>query len=239
MTSAILQDAKDISNGAYLSACKNALTIANTEKVLMLADNAEKCVHDLDMRLYGEIISEAISERKLHIARDLVKHCTTEQIQAANPYILVQAVSSRYSELAYAMAEKKIDVSHNAADLIRALKYERDDWKLQRLYECGMEMYPKNIPAMAACIRIESAEMGQVLIDRGMNFDSFEQFAATNPDICQINETFTALKKYSESKNPPEKPKTLEEKLNAANGKVRAQEGQGNNSKSRKREERE
>lgn len=238
MTSMLLQEANGVSNEAYLSACKNAVALSNTGKVLMLADKAAECVADLDMGLYGNIISEAISEHKAYIARDLVKQCSIEQIQAANPYILAQALYSRDTQLAFALAEKKIDVTHNASDLIHALKYNNNDYILKLLYERGMEMYPKNIPAMLACIKVESAEMGQVLIDRGMNFEQFEQFAANNHNVCLTSDTFIALKQYSEKTNTPAKPKTLEEKMQAAKEKVKAQDAQGNN-KSRKRDERE
>ena len=244
MTASVLQEAKDISNEAYLAACKNAVGLGGTERVLMLAEKAGECVAGLDAGLYGKIISEAISGHKLYIARDLVKQCTPEQIRAANPYILPQALHSRDIQLAFAMAGKKIDATYNASDLIHALKYHNNDWMLKHLYERGMEMNPKNIPAMQACIKVGSAEMGQVLIDRGMNFGQYEQFAANNPGICETNDTFAALKQYAESiKAPlesdkaPEKPKTLAEKMQAAQEKVKAQETKGGKNKTRKRGE--
>jgi hypothetical protein len=128
MTSTILQVAKGISNEAYQNACKNAVTVGDTQRILLLAEKAADCVPDLNMGLYGEMVSETISQHKNNIARELVKHCTPEQIQAANPYILVQAAFSRDSQLMFAMAEKKIDVTHHASELIHALKYRNDDW---------------------------------------------------------------------------------------------------------------
>jgi hypothetical protein len=239
MTNAILQEAKNISNEAYLAACKNAVTAGNSEKALLLADKADKCVADLDMGLYGTIIGEAMLEQKMNIAYDLVKQCTPEQMQAAKPYILTQAVNSSHSRLAFAMAEKKIDATHYVSKLIHALKYSNNDWMLKILYERGMEMNPKNIPAMQACIKVGSVEMGKVLIDRGMNFEQFEQFAANNSKLCETNETFSALKQYWEAANPPAKTKSLAEKMQAANEKVKAQGKQPTNTKSRKPEERE
>ena len=168
-----------------------------------------------------------------------MKQCTPEQIQAANPYILAQAAYSRHSNLAFEIAKKKIDVTHKASDLIRSLKFHNNEWMLKHLYDYGMELYPKNVPAMQACISVGSVEMGQILIDRGMNFEHFEQFVTDNPQICEINETFTALKQYWSAKNPPEKPKTLADKMQAAGEKVKAQDEQSGNNKSRKREERE
>ena len=239
MIDSVLQEASGFSNEAYLNACKKAISTSNTEKVLLLADKADKCVVDLDKGLYGEIISDAISNHKMHIARELVKQCTPEQIQAANPYMLAQAIYSQDYQLAYAMAEKKIDITHYASDLIRALKYRNDDWMLNSLYERGMEMNPKNIPAMQACVKLESTKMGKVLIDRGMSFKEFEQIVTDNPKLSPVNETFTALKQYAETLNPPVKPKTLAAKMQAAGEKVKAQDEQSTtNTKSHKREER-
>ena len=238
MTNAILQEAKDISNEAYLTACKNAVAAGNAEKVILLTDNADKCVADLDMSLYGKVISEAMTENKMHIVRDLVKHCTPEQMQAANPYILVQAVHSRNFQLSIDMAEKKIDATHYAYELIHALKYNNNDWMLKHLYERGMEMNPQIFAAMQACIKVESVEMGQVLIDRGMNFEQFEQLLASNPNLSETNDTFTALKQYWEASNPPAKSKTLAEKMQAATEKVKAQDKLSTDTKSHKREER-
>jgi len=205
MTGSILQELQEtegITNEAYLTACKNAIAAGNTEKTLLLVGSADKCVANLDMSLYGKIISEAISGNKNYIAHSLVQQCTPEQIQAANPYMLVQAVYSQDSQLARAMADKNIDTTHYASELIRALKYRNDEWMLNHLYECGMEMCPKNFPAMQACIEAESVKMGQTLIDRGMDFGWFEQILSGNPGICIANDTFTALKQYWEASNP-------------------------------------
>ena len=237
MTSLILQEAKGVSNEAYLAACMNAISAGNTEKTLLITEKAVDCVADLDMGLYGKMISEAMTQKKMHIAHELVKQCTPGQIRAANPYILPQALYSRDTQLAFAMAEKKIDATHEAAQLIRALKFHNNGWMLKHLYERGMEMNPKNIPAMQACISVESAEMGQVLIDRGMNFGHFEQLVANNPGFCEVNETFSALKQHCEAKAAAEKPKTLAEKIQAASEKAKAQDAQSN-TKSHNREER-
>jgi len=239
MTDSILQEATGITNEAYLTACKKAVAAGNTEKVLLLADNADKCVADLDMELYGKIISTAISDHKMHIAHELVKQCTPEQIQAANPYILAQAAYSRYTNLAFDMAKKKIDVTHNASDLIRSLKYHNNEWMLKHLYDYGMELNPSSIHAIQACISVGSVEMGKVLIDRGMNFEQFEQLVTSNPKLCEINETFSALKQHWEASNPPAKPKTLAEKMQAADVKVKAQDENKTIKKPPKREERE
>jgi len=51
MTDSILQIATDITNEAYLFACKKAVAVGNMEKILLLADKADKCVADLDMEL--------------------------------------------------------------------------------------------------------------------------------------------------------------------------------------------
>jgi hypothetical protein len=71
-----------------------------------------------------------------------------------------------------------------------------------------------------------------------MDFELFEQLAESSPTACEKNETFAALKQYWETSNPPAKPKTLAAKIQAANEKVKAQDGQSENTKPRNREER-
>jgi len=240
MTEAILNEAKDLPSEIYLTACQKAISASNTEKVLLMAEKAASCVADLDESLYGKMIGDAIGESKTYIARALVKQCTPAQIQAANPYILAQALYAQDSQLAFSLAEKNINVTHRAADVIRALNFRNNGWMLDYLYERGMEMNPNNTPAMQACISVGSAEMGQVLINRGMDFQRFEQLVADNPGYCEVNETFTALKQHWEVKNPvvQHKPKTLAGKMQAAGEKVKAQDGKPKNKTPKKREER-
>ena len=205
-----------------------------------MAEKAASCVTNLDESLYGKMIGDAIGESKIPIARALVKQCTPSQIQAANPYILAQALYAQDSQLAFALAEKNINVTHHAVDVIRALNFRNNGWMLDYLYKRGMEMNPNNAPAMQACINVGSAEMGQVLINRDMNFQQFEQIVADNPGYCEVNETFTALKQYWEAKNPivQQKPKTLAGKMQAAGEKVKAQDDKLKNKPTKKREER-
>ena len=239
MTSTILQEAKGISNEAYKTACKNAVTVGDTERILLLANKAADCVSDLNMGLYGEMVGETISQHKHNIARELVKQCTAEQIQASHPYVLVQAVYSRDTQLAFALAEKKFDVTDYGAQLINALNYNNDGWVLKYLFERGMELDNGNLSALAACVKAKSEEMGQILIDRGMNFGDYEKMWGDTLK-SGANKTFTALKQHWESKNAPAKPqaKTLEEKLNAAKERAKAQEAQKDKPNQKKRKER-
>ena len=209
MTSAILNEAKGISNEAYLSACKNAIFTGDTARVLLLAEKAADCVPDLNMSLYGEMISETLSQHKSDIARELVNQCTTEQMQAAHSYTIVQAANYMSgTPLLFDMAEKKFDVTNSAAALIYSLNSKRDGWSLKRLLDNGMELDMRNLSAMQACIRAESSEMGQVLIDRGLNFGAYEKWAAESNNSI-TNETFTVLKQYWENVNPPEKTEII------------------------------
>ena len=238
MTSAILQEAKGISNEAYLTACKNAITTGSAEKATMMIGNADKSMSDLDMGLYGRVIREAIYTNKTLIAREMVKQCTPEQIQAS-PYLLTDAAFSSDCELALAIAEMKIDASHYASELVRLLKAHNNDWMLPQLYKKGMAMNPNNVLAMQECIKVESVKMGQVLIDQGLNFEQFEQHLESNPDACEINDTFRALKQYWEASNPPAKSKKpLADKLQAAGAKAKLQSTPGGGKKTAKLNER-
>ena len=244
MTSAILQEAAGISNEAYLAACKNAVISGSTEKALMLSAHADKCVADLDTDLHGKIIRMAISGYeeyggyKIHMGRALVGQCTPEQIRAADPYTLIQAAYSKDTQLLFGLAEKKIDATHCASELINVLKYCGDEWKLKHLFGYGMEMNPRSFQAIEACIKVESVKMGKVLIDRGLSFEHFEQMRAKNPEPITANDTFAALKKYWEASNPPAKQKSLAEKMQAANAKAKGQDAKPGGSKNIKRDKR-
>jgi hypothetical protein len=138
MTSSILAQAKELSNESYLTACKNAIATGDTERVLMMALKAEDCVSGLDMGLYGKMIGTAISEKQRHIAHELVKQCTSDQIKAAHPSVLTATIYSDDTQLAFKLAEKGIDATEDANNIIQALKYKDNDWMLTHLFARGM-----------------------------------------------------------------------------------------------------
>lgn len=199
MTAAILGNAQSIiSNEAYLNACKNAIATGVTERVSMMSQLAEICIKDLDMSLYGKLINDAMMNSKSHIADAILKQCTSEQIKHADPYLLIQAVWNK-NRLIYDLATKGIDGNSNAAELVRALVNNHDEYSFKVLLDSGLNIANDNYSALHACIVHNSERMGKELLDRGMDFNGYKEWCENNGVEKNDGEPFNALKAHWEN----------------------------------------
>jgi hypothetical protein len=200
ITAILLADAKDISKEMYLNACKKALGTGDADRVLLLAERAESCVADLDMGFYGEVIDEALLGRRAHIARALIEQCSSEQIKAADPRLLPHAIYNREYSLALRLVEKGIDGNKCAAETIQALVCHGHYRGYFRIYlERGMQVDNLNYSAMQACIKTDSAETAKLLLDGGMDFDLYTEWADENGIALKTGDTFNAVRYYWEN----------------------------------------
>lgn len=200
MTMILLAGAEHLSNDAYLNACKNAIATGDTDKVLLLAHDAENCVADLDMSLYGKLIGESLYKNGNHIARALLKQCSSEQIRAADPGLLVQALQNQDYQMASILAENGIDANRRAAEVIHTLTYRgnnRDFFK--HLLERGMQVDNNNYSVMQACIKTDSVKSAKLLLERGMDFDRFAEWTESQGYAEKDGEVFSAVKEYWEN----------------------------------------
>ena len=178
MTLLLLAVADEFSSDNYLAACKNAVDTGDAERVLFLTQQAEHCVKDLDMSLYGEVIAHAYSNKK-HIAGRLIDQCSPEQIAAAPSYLLYQTAMNSDYRTATALVEKGIDANQYAAEIIRTFAGKRDEWITERLLEKGMRIDKQNFSALYACMDVGHIRAAELLLERGMDFEQYGQWTET------------------------------------------------------------
>jgi len=193
-----IQSANKLSYESYKKACLNAVSIGDEHRVRTLAHHAEHVVSDLDMSLYGDIINEAMSDHKNHIAKTVLKERTPEQIKAANPHLLIQAIWNK-SNIAYDLAAKGIDANPIASDVIQALANDHREYSFGTLLGNGLNISADNYSALHSCIQNNSAEMGKELLDRGMDFSGYIEWYRNNGIPDNDNETYKALKEHWEN----------------------------------------
>ena len=193
-----IQSANKLPYESYKKACLNAVSIGDEHRVRTLAHHAEHVVSDLDMSLYGDIISEAMSDHKNHIAKTVLKERTPEQIKAANPHLLIQAIWNK-SNIAYDLAAKGIDANPIASDVIQALANDHREYSFGTLLGNGLNISADNYSALHSCIQNNSAEMGKELLDRGMDFSGYIEWYRNNGIPDNDNETYKALKEHWEN----------------------------------------
>jgi len=200
MTMIILGGAANtIPQEAYLNACKNAIGTGDSDRVLVLADQAECCVNDLDKSLYGKLMSDALLNGKRHIAFNLLKQCTSEQVKHANPQLLLQTLWNKDINMAINLTAKGIDGNSCASEVIRILAVNRSEYSFEQLLHHGLIIENDNYSAMRSCIENNSLEAGKLLLKCGMNFDSYTEWCDANGIAENNGETFNALKEHWEN----------------------------------------
>ena len=177
MTMLLLADAKDIPSEKYLKASTLAVNMGDAEKIRLLYEQAELCVADLPKTYYGDVIAHALEEHR-HIANILLKQATPEQISGANPWLLQIAAMKDDYHTALELVKKGIHANEVAAEVIHS--FERSPWAVTHLLEQGMEVAPHNYRALHGCINIGNAEAAQILLERGMDFGNYYEWAKEN-----------------------------------------------------------
>ncbi|MDL2232068.1 ankyrin repeat domain-containing protein [Ruminococcaceae bacterium OttesenSCG-928-L11] len=219
MTEALLEQLPAISPADYLHACEQAVEIGDTCRAKFLLEQAEHHVQDLDLSLYGEVIQYAFmssseNRRGVKMARDLAKSCTTEQIAAADPQLLVCAANFEHHQLVRTLVDKGIDANVCAADLIHTLDRHREGWQITSLLRGGMKIDPQNYAALGACIDIGNAEAAEILLRQGMDFDGYTAWAAQQHLATQNTEVEAALAALWDTELSP----TAQEQEQSAHG---------------------
>lgn len=200
MTAIILGGAKNIiPSEAYLKACKKAIDAGIMDRTSMLSQLAGTCVKDLDMGIYGKMISHAMLENRTHIAKAILKQCTSDQIKHAEPEILIQALHKQDFNMAYALTEKGIDCNSVIKNIVHILAYANNDWAFGCLLDYGMNIDNDNYIALESCINYDNPDAGKLLLDRGMDFDEYLKWLEHQNDPNTTSESFNAVKEYWEN----------------------------------------
>ncbi len=192
MTMLLLADAKDLPAEQYLKASLTAVDTGDIEKVRLLYEQAEHCAADLPETYYGDVIAHACDEHK-QIANDLLRQATSEQISRAAPWLLHKAALKEDYSMATELVKKGIHTDEVAAKVIDA--FRQSPWAVKHLLEHGMEIAPHNYEALHACINTGNTDAARMLLERGVDFGNYVEWAKANSQNRPIknNEAFDKL----------------------------------------------
>ena len=192
MTELLMQDRCNIDYAAYCNACKRAIDINDPEKVLSMMVRAQASVPQLEPSFFGEMASYAHSDHRF-IAKEIIKRCGEEQIAAAPSFLLEQFAMDKDFRTLSALVEKGISGGGSSARTLHMLTYEgRDSWIAEELLEKRMWVDANDYSALHACVQNDAVEVCRLLLDGGMDFDQYRQWAQTRP-CAGHEETLQAL----------------------------------------------
>jgi len=209
MTLEILQEAQNsIPDDIYLSACKKAVSIGDTDRAVLMMQKADSSVKNLDMTIFGEIIRcslEFLTEnsRNRRMTHILVQECTPEQIQAADPALLLIAQRREDWQIVFQLIQQGIDANQYAAELFDQLSRQRNSWMIYSCIDRGMKIHNNNFAAFHACILPESMDAAKRLIELGMDFDGYLEWAKKYHSGEKDENLIKTLKEYWENDVKP------------------------------------
>ena len=195
MTELLMRDRCNIDYAAYCNACKRAIDINDPEKALFLLHWAEHCVPEAEPSFYGEMASYAYLDHRF-IATQIIHQCSSERIAAAPSRLLEQFAGDHDFRTMSQLVEKGISGGSSSMRTLHMLTYEgRDSWMAESLLEKRMWVDLDDYNAFHACVKNNAVEVCKLLLDHGMDFDAYQQWAKN----CQCGgheETVQALADY-------------------------------------------
>ena len=75
------------------------------------------------------------------------------------------------------LVDKGIQPGSYAADVLHTLTAQHQDWMAERLLEHGMPVAPDNYAALHACLNNGAADIGKLLLDRGIDLERYQIWA--------------------------------------------------------------
>ena len=195
MTELLMRDRCNIDYAAYCNACKRAIDINDPEKVLSMMVRAQASVPQLEPSFFGEMASYAHSDHRF-IAKEIIKRCGEEQIAAAPSFLLEQFAMDKDFRTLSALVEKGISGGGSSARTLHMLTYEgRDSWIAEELLEKRMWVETDDYGALHACVQNDAVDVCKLLLDGGIDFDVYQQWAKNHP--CDGHEkTMQALEDH-------------------------------------------
>ncbi len=195
MTLLLLADVEQFSEPTYCAACQRAININDPEKVTFLLEQAESHVPKLSPSFHGEMASYAYLDHRF-IATEIIKQCSEEQIAAAPSRLLEQFAADHDHRTLSALVEKGISGGSSAWRTLHMLTYEgRDSWIAEDLLEKRMWVETDDYGALHACVQNDAVDVCKLLLDGGIDFDVYQQWAKNHP--CDGHEkTMQALEDH-------------------------------------------
>ena len=192
MTLLLLADVERFSEADYRTACEKAIGINDPEKVFFLLEQAESHVENLSPSFHGEMASCAYLEHRF-IAREIIKRCTNEQIAAAPSWLLEQFAGDKDYRTMSALVKKGISGGPDAWRILHMLTCnQHDSWMAEDLLQKRMWIAPDDYNSLHACVQNDALGVCRLLLDGGMDFDAYQQWAKNHP-CCGHEETMGAL----------------------------------------------
>ena len=177
MTELLVADRMDIDYDVYRAACKKAIDIADSEKTFFLLEQAQTCVRQLKPSFYGEMAGHAHNGHRA-LSKEIIRGCTDEQIAAAPSYLLVLFAQGPDEKTLNRLVENGISGGSYAAQTLHMLTYEGRDNRMARdLLQKRMWVDLDDYAALHACVKNDAVEVCTLLLDNGMDFDGYRQWA--------------------------------------------------------------
>ena len=175
MMALVLTNDVRFSEGVYRTACQKAVDIGDGDRARLLLAVAGHYVEGLSPSLRGEIASYAYVDHG-YISREIIKHCTDEQIAAAPPHLLELFAAEPNYEMLSTLVEKGISGRDSAARTLHMLTYEnRNSWIARDLLEIRMWVDVNDYHALNACVENGAVDVAKLLLDGGMDFRQYRQ----------------------------------------------------------------
>ena len=190
---------------AYMDACKRAINTGEVERVKTLLSEAEAHVTDLPPDFHGEVIQFAYSE-KPYMGRELVSHCTQEQIAATPPILLYSAAMNRDFSMAMTLVDNGASPGGYAEGILRSLTSGRDEWMAEELLKHGMKVELDDFAAFNACVQNASIATAKLLLDRGTDLVQYRNWAEEHGESCKYPEILSELAAYAEEQRQAQGP---------------------------------
>ena len=181
MTLLLLVDVEQFPETTYRAACQKAIDINDPEKVSFLLEQAESHVPELSPSFYGEMASYAYLDHRF-IAKEIIKQCSEEQIAAAPSRLLEQFAMDQDHRTLSTLVEKGISGGPDAWRILHMLTCGgHDSWIAEDLLEKRMWVATDDYNALLACVQNDAVAVCKLLLDGGMDFDQYRQWAQTRP----------------------------------------------------------
>ncbi len=194
MTELLMQNRCNIDYGLYCEACKKAIDINDPEKVLFMTERAQLCVADLEPAFHGEMAVYAYMDHR-HIAKEIIHQCSADQIAAAPSQLMEQFAMDHDYRIMSELVEKGITGGSSSARTLHMLTYGgRDSWMAEGLLEKRMWVELHDYSALHACVQNDAVDTAKLLLDSGMDFEKYEQWAEHRSGGHE--ETLQALAEY-------------------------------------------
>lgn len=173
----LLADVEQFTEPAYRAACKKAIGINDPEKVSFLMEQADRHVPELSLSFHGEMASYAYLDHRF-IAKEIIRQCSGEQIAAAPPYLLEQFAMDKDWHTLSTLVERGISGGASAARTLHMLTCQQSDrWIAEDLLQKRMWVDVDDYGALHACIENGAVDTAKLLLEGGMDFDSYQKWA--------------------------------------------------------------